>query len=309
MENKKLKVGFIWQGLHSEKRYGQWNDGLYAAMKLIEKDSLYEVHYFDTDMDWSKMDLLLYWESLVTLCGKDKDNFIRVRNSPQPKINLFAGGVVKEEYCDGFDLFLVESKINEDDFTAIGKPWLRAFGVNTEVMKPEKQPKVFDAVFPATCAGWKRHGLFSRALKSNGVVCGRFQESDPVGFLNCRENGTLVLPELPYPAVNALYNSSWCCVNTSSEWGGGQRTTLEAMAAGIPVIVMKDSVKNREYVEESGAGLVVEPDELQIQKAIEEIKKWTPEQRSIGRQYVESKWTARHYADNIIKGINQVLKK
>lgn len=304
----KMKINFLWQGLYGEKRYGHWDDGLYAAMKLIEKN--HEVRYLEpSHEDFDKCDIILYWEAPVTFAGKDRENYIRVQSAKVPKILLFAGGVVKEEYCEGFDLFLVESEINEKDFASIGKPWLRAFGVNTDVMKPEKQPKVFDAVFPATCAGWKRHGLFSRALKSKGVVCGRFQESDPVGFLNCRENGTLVLPELPYPAVNALYNASWCCVNTSSEWGGGQRTTLEAMAAGIPVIVMKDSIKNREYVEESGAGLVVEPDELQIQKAIEEIKKWSPEDRQKGRKYIESKWTARHYADNIIKGINQVLNK
>jgi glycosyltransferase involved in cell wall biosynthesis len=308
METTKIKVGFIWQGLHTEKRYGHWDDGLYAAMKLVEKSPNFEVHYFDTDMDWSGMDILLYWEAPVTFAGKDRDNYVRVQNSNIPKILLFAGGQVKLEYCGGFDLFLVESEINEKDFAEIGLPWLRAFGVNTVTMKPERQPKIFDAVFPATCASWKRQGLFSRALKEKGVICGRFQETDPIGFLNARDNGTLVFPELPYPAVNALYNASWCCVNTSSEWGGGQRTTLEAMAAGIPVIVMKDSIKNREYVEESGAGLVVEPDELQIRNAIEEIKKWTPEQRAKGRAYVESKWTAKHYADNIIKGINQVLK-
>jgi len=302
-----MKITFCWQGLSQKQIYGHWGDGLEGAMRLIEKE--HTVYYKEP---WEEIpkdtDIILYWEAPITENGKDRENYLKIKNNPLPKILLFAGGVIKKEHCIGFDLFLVESKINEEEFSAIGLPWLRAFGVNTEVMKPEKQPKVFDAVFPATCAGWKRHGLFSRALKSKGVVCGRFQESDPVGFLNCRENGTLVLPELPYPAVNALYNSAWCCVNTSSEWGGGQRTTLEAMAAGIPVIVMKDSIKNREYVEESGAGLVVEPDELQIQKAIEEIKKWTPEQRAKGRKYVESKWTARHYADNIIKGINQVLK-
>lgn len=301
-----MKIAFAWQGISDKKIYGQWGDGLRAAMKLIEKE--HEVRYFEPSEDIKDVDVILYWEAPVTWAGKDRDNYRKVQANPLPKILLFAGGVVKKEYCGGFDLFLVESKINEDDFSAIGLPWLRAFGVDADAMKPEKQPKVFDAVFPATCAGWKRQGLFSRALKSRGVICGRFQESDPIGFLNARENGTLVFNELPVHAVNTLYNSSWCCVNTSSEWGGGQRTTLESMAAGIPVIVMKDSIKNREYVEESGAGIVVEPDELQIQKAIEEIKTWTPEQRMKGRAYVESKWTHRHYKDAIIKGINQVLK-
>lgn len=303
-----MKITFIWQGIGEKQIYGHWGDGLEGAMRLIEKE--HTVYYKEP---WDEVpddtDIILYWEAPVTWAGKDSVNYRRVQANPKPKILLFAGGQVKKEYCDGFDLFLVESKINEDDFSAIGKPWLRAFGVNTDVMRPEKQPKVFDACFPSTCAGWKRQGLFSRALGDKGVICGRFQESDPIGFLNARENKTLVLPEISYQAVNALYNSSWCCVNTSSEWGGGQRTTLEAMAAGIPVIVMRDSIKNREYVEESGAGIVVDPDEEQIRKAILEIKTWTPEQRSAGRQYVENKWTHHHYKDAIIKGINQVLNK
>lgn len=302
-----MKINFLWQGLYGEKRYGHWNDGLYAALKLIEKE--HEVRYLEpSHPDIDKCDIILYWEALCTFAGKDRDNYQKVRLTNKPKILLFAGGPIKDEWCDGFDLFLVESKINEEEFSAIGRPWLRAFGVDTQTMKPEQQPKVFDAVFPGTCASWKRQSLFSRALGSKGVICGRFQESDPIGFMKARENGTVVFNELPYHAVNTLYNSSWCCVNTSEFWGGGQRTTLESMAAGIPVIVMSDSPKNIEYVQESGAGLIVEPNEEAIRRGIEEIKKWTPEERGRGIKYVQSKWTEVHYKNAIIEGINQVLK-
>lgn len=300
-----MRINFLWQGLYGEKRYGHWNDGLYAAMKLIEND--HEVRYLEpSHQDIEDCDVILYWEAPCTFAGKDRDNYTKVQKANKPKILLFAGGPIKKEWCGGFDLFLVESEINEKEFGDLGLPWLRAFGVNEKIMKPEKQPKMFDGIFPSTCASWKRQGLFSRALKDKGVICGRWQPEDPIGFITARENKTLVLPELPYEAVNALYNASHTCVNTSEYWGGGQRTTLEAMSANIPVICMSDSVKNREYVEESGFGLVVDPDENQIRNAIEEIKKWEPSNK--GREYIESKWTARHYADNILKGIEQVLK-
>lgn len=302
-----MKIAFVWQGLSQKQIYGHWGDGLRGAMDVIEKS--HQVSYFEPWQDIRDVDIILYWEALCTFAGKDREHFQKVRLNPIPKILLFAGGPIRREWCDGFDLFMVESKINEDEFSALGKRWLRGFGVDVRKMKPEKQPKVFDAVFPSTCAGWKRQGLFSRALKSNGVICGRFQESDPIGFMNARDNGTLVLPELPYEAVNGLYNASWCCVNTSDVWGGGQRTTLEAMAAGVPVIVMSDSPKNREYVEESGAGIVVDPNEDAIRKGIEEVKKWTDEERHRGIAYVQSKWTHEHYADAIIHGIYEVLNK
>lgn len=302
--NKKLKIQFCWQGISGV--YGHWNDGLRGAMNIIEKE--HEVRYCEPkDVD-ENADIILYWESLSTAAGKDRDNFYRIQLSPLPKILLFAGGPVEKKWCDGFDLFLVESKINEEEFEALGLPWQRAFGVNTDIMKPEKQPKVFDAYFPSTCAGWKRQGLFAQALKDRGVISGRWQESDPIGFIEARKNHTLVLPELSYEAVSALFNASICCVNTSSYWGGGQRVTLEAMSCGIPVIAMSDSPKNREYVEESGCGVVCEPDPLSIKDAIDEIKTWDKNKSEDCRKYIESRWTHRHYASAIMNGIKKVLK-
>jgi len=201
----------------------------------------------------------------------------------------------------------LESKLNEEEFAALGLPWMRGFGVNTQIMKPEQQPKVFDAYFPSTCAGWKRQSLFARAIHEKGVISGRWQESDPIGFLEARKNKSLVLPSLSYEAVNSIFNSAWCCLNTSSYWGGGQRVTLEAMAAGIPVIAMSDSPKNMEYILESGCGLVCDPTEEAIRKTVEEIKKWDPEKtREKCLAYIRSKWTERHYADAILKGIEQI---
>lgn len=299
-----MKIAFIWQGLYGEKRYGHWNDGLYAAMKLVEKH--HEVSYVEPSADLEPYDLLLYWEAPCTAGGKDRENYERIRLTNKPKILLFAGGPIRPEWCRGFDMFLVESKLNEQEFEQLGFKWKRAFGVNTDIFKPEKQPKIFDGMHQGTCASWKRQSLFARALGNKGVVCGRFQEHDSIGFVTCREQGTLVLPELPYPAVSALLNASNCLVNTSDYWGGGQRATLEAMACGVPAIVMSDSPKNREYVEESGAGLVCEPDENLIRKAIEDVKKWTDEEKQKGVDYVRSKWTHHHYANSILEAINEV---
>lgn len=301
----KLNIGFVWQGFNGV--YGRWNDGLKGAMNIIEKH--HNVTYHEPNEDLADKDVILYWEAPCTAAGKDRNNYENIRNTPTKKILLFAGGPIKREWCEGFDIFCVESKINEEEFEALGLPWMRAFGVNTDIMRPEKQPRVFDGVFPSTCASWKRQGLFSRALGAKGVICGRGQPEDPHGFLEARKNGVLLFDELPYHAVNTLYNSSVACVNTSDYWGGGQRTTLEAMATNTPPIVMSDSIKNREYVEESGYGIIVEPNEHEITRAIEEIKTWDEEKRSKGRGYVLSKWSHEHYATNLLKAIEHVSNK
>lgn len=300
-----MRISFLWQGL--DGRYGQWKDGLYAAMKVLERT--HDVRYFDfpltdTIHDFNP-DVVLYWEAPCTYAGKDRDNYYSVQELPYKKALLFAGGPIKEEWLGGFDLFFVESALNEQEFEALGKPWHRAFGVNTQIFKPEQQPKVFSGIFPATCASWKRPWLGAEALGAKYAVMGRYQETDPIGFDRVRKAGGLVLPELSAQAVASMMNASDWVVNTSDYWGGGQRATLEAMSCGVPVIVMEDSPKNREYVEESMAGIVVPPTKEAIRQTVE-----TFDPKEFGKNgvaYIQSCFTEQHYADAILEGIKKIL--
>lgn len=299
-----MKIAFIWQGLNG--RYGKWQDGLYAAMQLIEKE--HEVKYFDFPLEGIhefKPDVVLYWEAPCTIRGQDAENYKAVMNLPYKKCLLFAGGPLKAIDVRDFDLVFVESKINEEDCEREGIAYRRAFGVNTSLFKPEKQPKIYDAFLQATFADWKRHQLFSEAVGEKGAVAGRLQEHDRNGYNACRKHKVTIFDELPAKEINSLINSSYCVLNTSEYWGGGQRCTLEAMASGVPVIVMADSPKNREYVEESGGGIVCEPNAEEIKKAIETIKQggdWGER----GLAYIKNKWTEYHYATALLNGIKSL---
>lgn len=294
------KIAFIWQGISG--RYGQWKDGLWSAMKYLEE--IYDVSYHDIDEETDPDAIVLYWEAPCTINGKFRDNYIRIKNLPNKKILLFAGGPIQKEWVDGFDLLCVESKINADECDRLGIPNITAFGVNTDIMKPLSLEKKWKGIHHGTCASWKRQWLVGEALGEDGLVVGRFQEEDPEPFNKCREYGCNVMGEQTPEEIARLLNQSEVCLQTSDYWGGGQRCTLEAMACGIPVICMEDSPKNREYVEESGAGLVVSPDAEGIKSAIKEISGWDTEKKTSGIKYVASKWTAKHYADNLIKAIN-----
>lgn len=302
-----MKIAFVWQGF--DGRYGVWRDGLYAAMKLIEEK--HEVRYYDTtrlsELTAWEPDRVLYWEAPCTINGKDAANYNAVRTLPFKKALLFAGGDLRREWVDGFDLLFVESRVNEEDCERLGIPYRRAFGVNTQIMQPQKQPKVFSGYMQATYALWKRHALFAEALGTSGVATGRRQEHEPQCYQVCEVKGVLTLPELPAEAVCSLINASYAVVNTSEYWGGGQRCTLEAMACGVPVIVMSDSPKNREFVDESGGGIVVEPNASAIRSAITlDIKAVGQSYGQRGLEYVRSNWTERHYADAIMAGIASI---
>lgn len=302
-----MKLAFIWQGFSG--RYGKWQDGLYAAMKLIEQE--HEVRYYDTpqidEIHEFKPDWVLYWESPVTQRGKDAENWFKVCALPFKKALLFAGGPLLAMDVKDFDLVFVESEVNEYDCDRQGIPYRRAFGTNTQIFKPMDTPKMFDGFMQATFAGWKRHELFAQALGARGAVAGRRQEFDDNGYQECVRRQVHIYDEKYGSELTRLINASYVVVNTANNEGGGQRCTLEAMACGIPVMVMSDSVKNCEFIRESGAGVVVEPDATAIRLRLEYVKVHAKEMSEKGIAYIQSKWTEKHYADALINGLQSII--
>lgn len=301
-----MKIAFIWQGLKG--RYGKWEDGLYAALKILGKE--HEVRYFDfplTTLEKFNPDVVLYWEAPVTQRGKDAENWQAVCALPYKKCLLFAGGPLKSFDVKDFDLVFVESQINVDDCDREGIPYKRAFGVNTQIFKPSPLPekKKYDAFLQATFAEWKRHALFAQAVGSRGAVAGRRQEHDMNGYLACVKSGVHIFEEQSAREIRQLINQSYCVLNTSEFWGGGQRATLEAMACAVPVIVMEDSPKNCEFVRQSGGGIISLPTKESVQEAIEHCK-LTNDMGIKGYEYVQNYWTEFDYARDLLEGIKSI---
>lgn len=295
-----MRIAFVWQGVKNEIIFNKWEDGLHDAINILSKE--HEIILYEPWEDIKDVDVILYWEAPCTAQGENASHYNKVRNTPIKKALLFAGGPIERKNVEGFDFFFVESEINEQEFAELNLPHKRAFGVGN-VFKPMRVAKKYDGVLHATFADWKRHGLFAESLGDKGAVCGHLQQHDRNGYNKCVEKGVQIEPELKGKELVVFLNSAHVVVNTSSYWGGGQRTTLEAMACGIPVIVMSDSPKNCEYVKESGAGLIIEPDPNKIKQAIEDIKGWTDEEKSRGIEYIKSKWSSQHYADAIMEEI------
>ena len=302
----KLKIGFIWFGSSDKHTFEHWNDGLRQAMRYIEKE--HDVSYLEPTDNLDGYDVLLLWEAPCTINNKDYEPWYRaVQFHTGKKALLFAGGPMLRDGLDGFDIIFTESQVNDDELIRMGYTFRRAFGINDLVFKPLDVPRIYGGIHPATCASWKRQGLLCKALKKRAVVCGRNQETDPTPFQECEKQGSTLLGELSYPEVNKALNQSQAMINTADLWGGGQRATLEAMATNTPPIVMSDSPKNKEYVEESGYGIIAEPNEEAIRGALRLVESFTEEQRNQGRKYIENKWTARHYADSLLEGIKSIL--
>lgn len=290
-------LDFCWQGI--TKRKDHWKDGLWAAMQILEKE--YDVRYIEPT-DELKGDIVLYWEAPVTRYGPYSANYERIRNHSGKSVLLFAGGPLKKADVDGFDIVAVESKINAEECATQGIPYETAFGVNTDIFKPMKLEKKWKTVTHGTSASWKRQWLVCEAMGKDALVFGQRQTTDTRPFIECEKCGSTVFEEVTYGQTAQLLNQAEVSVNCADYWGGGQRATLEAMACGLPVIVMKDSPKNREFVEDSGFGQIVDPDPNAIKEAVERA---TIDVNAVSN-YVKSKWSHKQYAKSLKNIITRI---
>lgn len=302
----KNKIDFFWFGIKG--RYGVWKDGLYQAMKFLEED--YDVVYKDPSEEDARPDaVVLFWEAPCSVNHPEYSIWYnKIRNLPNKKILLFAGGPIEAKWFEGFDHVCVESEINAQELDMLNIPNSTAFGINADIWRPIKSDKKWKTNTIGTCASWKRQWLAGESFGDKALVVGRGQESDPYPFDKCREMGATVLDEMDPEELVKIVNQTGVCLQLADYWGGGQRVTLEAMACGIPVVCMSDSPKNREYVEESGFGLVAEPNIESIRHAVNTLLD-APRSPKIGRDYVESKWTGKIYSQNLIKVINTICLK
>ena len=216
-----------------------------------------------------------------------------------PMAICLTGGKFRNN-IDAYDLVFVESEVYKREFEQLGKRVIKAFGVDTDLFKPIQQPKIWDAIFPATFANWKRHSIFTEAMSYRGLACGwMYSDHEQENWQICQEKGTMILPHLSHKAVAYLMNAAKTCVITSDSTGGSQRTVLEAMACNIPVIAMHDSDKTTEYVRDCGVGEIINADPGSIIKAVD---KWKDEVVNT-REWVIENYSAEVYADKLKQGL------
>jgi glycosyltransferase involved in cell wall biosynthesis len=299
-----MRIAYVWtNGIRNKDRFDRWNDGVRAAVRLLEKD--HEITFHEPDEEIPAVDWILFHEAPCTYeSSQDGHKYRKLLANPQRKALLFAGGPVKKQWVEGFNHVFVESKINKDEFDALGIPNSTAFGVNTDVFKPLGEMKKYKTVTHGAFAGWKRQHLVAAAMGKDALIFGRYQPEDPFTYDESIKYGATVLGEQSYEETARLLNHAFVSVNAADFWGGGQRATLEAMACGIPVIVMQDSPKNREYVEESGVGIICDPHADSIRRAVDDSFSIPWEGRKRAYDYVQSKWTHHHYAEAIMNGIS-----
>lgn len=296
------RLAFCWQGISDPDVFRKWRDGLWQAVEVLRET--YQVEYREPNAtDLNDFDVILYWEAPCTITGRDADKYKNVLSAKPKKILLFAGGPLKKEWVEGFDIVVVESEINAKECREQGIRYDEAFGVNCDIWRPSRfwGTREFIGAHHGACAGWKRQHLAAEALGKDLILVGPYQSTDPYTFDRSKELGATVISERVEPRECKEYvERASVLVQTSDFWGGGQRATLEAMALGMPVVVMEDSPKNREFVEALGLGRVVPPQPSLIKEACDElVAEWNDNKAVTSRTYVMTYWSGQKYGRDL----------
>ena len=296
----------MWQGISDPKVLAGWKDGLWQAVEILK--TKHEVTYLEPSDNLSGYDVLLYWEAPCTINGQNAPKYRNVMSAPGKKVLLFAGGPLKREWVEAFDLVVVEADVNMAECEAQGIPHAKAFGVNVDIWHPRETEKTFLAAHHGACAGWKRQNLGAEALGERFLVVGPRQDCDPYTFDRSKELGSTVIEgKLPPEECADLVSSAKVLLQTSDYWGGGQRATLEGMAMGLAPVVMEDSPKNREFVEGSGLGAVVRPDPSAIREVCEALAaSWGPTEAAAARAYVVQNWSGQKYGADLLRVVENL---
>lgn len=320
-----MRIAFVWDWENDLFQMATWRDGLAAAIRILSKRHdlkfftcgkapfVFPHDYFDIHVVPEgdamvaavadhKPDVILMWGDAT------RPNAAPLKTLGLPMALCFAGGNPFGPTWHLFDHIFVESQSYLFRYQERGIKVSTAFGTNTELFTPvPDQQKQFDVIFPATYANWKRHHLLAAACKGMRVVTSGFmyQDHEQWCWQAGQKAGFLTLPHVSAETMRYLYAASKVCVIPSETVGGSQRTVLEAMAMNVPLVVMSDSDKTSEYVNDCGIGESVLPVPEEIRAATYRAL----DQRPNTREYVMRKWSETCYADALEEGLVSIMPK
>jgi hypothetical protein len=231
-----MKILFVYYNSQPEF----WKDGLYAALKLLEKD--HDITYcnlYSEEISLDGIDFVLGWGAF----GSPAYNALL--DIDKPKGLCIGGNAIAPSREDEFDVLFYETPWYED--TIKHHPNIvHAFGTNTDIFKAITTPEIFDVLSVGSFSLWKRHEKLT-LMKGARLVVGEIQKDNMqeslfiIGSLVI--DGVGVMGMVPPETLAYLYNVSSRVYVPADIIGGGERTVLEARACGRPVFVENDNPK------------------------------------------------------------------
>lgn len=224
-----------------------WEDGLYAALELIEKrgDIVDKINLSHQTIEYKGgYDFVLGWGGF----GSKVDEVMRGISA---KKGLCIGGcATKPESALEYDVLFYETKWYRDQID-FHPNIVHAFGVNTNIFQIHNVPRLIDFISVGAFALWKRLDLIKNKPGSKMVI-GYYQnnnEQESLGIVrDLVKNGVIVSNQMSPRRLVYWLNSANTAYIPANIIGGGERSVLEARACGLNVIVEDDNPKLKELL-------------------------------------------------------------
>ena len=249
-------------------------------------------------------DVIYCWGSIDHKIAK----FCKELMPEVPLLFFLAGGGVDHPHTSLYDHFFVETKFHKKDLNDHGKPATEALGVMVDqlVIKPN-QPKLWDVLLPASFTSNKRYSLFADVVEIGhlrAVAVG--PKNDEGCLIECEK---VEIPTFGYVTRSSLcdfYNASRVTVLTGGAWGGSQRTLLESLACGTPVVACEDNFQLDFFTGADSPVVFCPPQPEFILDAVRRVIA-SPAKPQMLRDYVLSRFTAHHYYDLVKQETERIL--
>ena len=269
-----MKIAFVWPFEKAESIVENWRDGLRAALEILGTE--HEVVWFlgqSLPTAEDNFQALLLWDDsnsihLPRLRALGGRVGICLTTSPHNTENLRLADVV---FC--------ESQTVYDQVRRHGLRAVKAFGTDSDFFSPDpKATKDQPYFYPATFSPWKRQSAIAH-LGRNLLCVGTIQPDGMLEHTACVEAGVEVkVGYFPVEEIRDLYRRTRDVSIPAIH--GSERTVLEAMSMDIFPRVNPQNDKTYSLVAEYLGSGIRSP-----------------------RQFVLSRYTARHYADALEKGL------
>lgn len=250
MNTSKPKLLFV----YDHPTPSRWMDGLWAALKLLEKD--FDITWFnlaekETFVPGDRQyDFTLGWGGFRSRVDWNLKKHLK--NTANKRGLCIAGNAFAPEDTNNYDVLFYETKWYRPQIE-FHPNIIQAFGINTDIFAPIDiaTPVVWDYLGVGALADWKRWELMSNK-SGNRLVVGEYQLG------NEQESGRIAKELIkagvmvsgmvhPFDLAN-LYHWSRKLYIPASVNGGGERAILEARSCGLEVEIEPDNPKLAELL-------------------------------------------------------------
>ena len=244
-----------------------WNDGLRAALRLIDKRKNFEVkkhNLYKSDLiDDIDFNFVLGWGGFNSPVDKFlvdlKEKEVPYEWHTIPKFGLCIGGNAFPPRQDNtYDVLFYETNWYKPQIEW-HKNARRAFGINDDIFHSEEwggfegsyPEKLYDYVSVGSFSNWKRHELITKK-EGNKLVVGQIQRNNAVESMGIiarlLAHGVAVSDMVTPEKLALIYNLTDTVFIPASIEGGGERAVWEALACGCKVEVEEDNLKLKELL-------------------------------------------------------------